>query len=274
MHIMTFADYMGCAAVWMLTVLSALKLCFMLRKPSHTISGRLIDTTSGRDRRLELKIQQDEAEFHQKMGNITLKINEIWNTHGAYIAGDTLIMIPGLDTVDYAACRFLYKREFYYMINHVDLKIQMIKFLSVAIATVVTTLMVEMAWIPAIAITLMTGICLESLCRHIVENRADSFAREYASYEELKGGWRFLAAAHQENLKVPLAERWIQSLMRPTYFFRMKRLESFLSQGDEVLNEADIGQLAELLAKNSEEEALFIETKKQQVLRWIDADED
>jgi|GEM_PF-1901117 len=283
MHTISFSEYIGYVALWMVPFIGTIKLLLMFKKSSCTMSGRPIDKTEGRDTRLESRIWRDEEIFHQKMGNISLKVSEMWNTRYAYLAGDilarsqaVLIMIPGIDEVDYEACRWLYKREYYYMINHVDVKIQMIKVLSMAIAALSCSVIAGISFAGSIAITLCTGLCLESVCRHIVENRADSFARDHSSKEQLRGGWRFLVAAHKESLKLPLAERWGQCLMQPNYFFRMKRIENALVK--QALSweaeEESIEGLQKLLAKNNYEETRFIEAKKQQVLRWIDADED
>lgn len=283
MPLATLADYVGCSVLWALPLIHTLKTCFMLKKVVHTPSGRPIDLGEKRDKRLEEKAQQEHQLFHERMGISGLQIVEVWNNSYATLTGENLLkkyavllVVPGLDLVDSEAFRWVYKREFYYMVNHVLVKTQMIKALCMTIAAVVFSLIMELSFASCIMGVILTGFILESLCRHIVENRADSFALEHASIEEIQGGFRFLTAAYRESQKEPLSQRWFKHLMQPSYWFRMSRLSKALARAGalQAADEDKVNSLKALFAKNNQEEQLFIEAKKQQVLRWIDADED
>lgn len=283
MPLATLSDYIGFSVLWTIPLLSMTKFCLMFRRVEVTSSGRLIDRTEKRDKRLEELIGADIVGFHQKMGARHLEVSELWNSRYVYVGGETLfnrravlIVVPGLDLIDYQSVKWIYKREFYIMLNHALIKVQMIKCLSMAIGALVLSTVLEFSFAAAIVGTICTGACLESLCRHIVENRADSFAAEHASVEELQGGLRFLTAAHRESKKLSWIHRGFQWIMQPTYFFRMWRLAKVLAAKDALspIDEGKIQALQALLEKNNQEEKVFIEAKKQQVLRWIDADED
>jgi hypothetical protein len=283
MPLATLSDYVGCAILWALPFIHTLKTCFILKKVVQTPSGRSLDLGENRDKRLEEKAHKEHQLFHELIGVSGLQVIEVWNTSYATLSGENLfkkhavlLVIPGLDLVDSEAFRWVYKREFYYMVNHVLVKIQMIKALCMTIAAIIFSLMLELSFIPCIIGVILTGLIIESLCRHIVENRADSFALEHASLEEIQGGYRFLTAAYRESKNEPLNQRWLKHLMHPSYWFRMGRLNQTLARAGalQVVNEDKVNSLKALFAKNNQEEQLFIEARKQQVLRWIDADED
>ena len=281
MPLVTFADYMGCLSLWMIPIFSAINMGLMLRKVVQTSSGRLVDMH--KDQRLEQKVELEQKDFHHRMGDESIFISEIWNLRYVSISGENLfkkrallMVVPGLDLIDDHAFQWLYKREFYYVINHVFIKIQMIKFLSMTIFAIILNMMMGFSYIPSMMGVLLAGMFLESVCRHIVENRADSFAKEHSSVEELQGGLRFLTAAHREYQLSSLAQKIFGCIMRPTYFFRMSRIRRALVKMEAlgVVEEEKIAALRRLLAQNNLEETAFIEAKKTQVLRWIDADED
>jgi hypothetical protein len=114
------------------------------------------------------------------------------------------------------------------------------------------------------------------LCSHVIENRADSFSLINSSIEELKGAMRFLKVAHEEHKKKSLFQIVINYLMHPSFPFRSRRIRKALAkQGvSYAIEEESLTPLRLLLEKNNLEERAFIEAKKEQVLRWIDADED
>lgn len=278
MMLATFSDYIGFSILWAIPFLNASKTCLMLRSVSQTLTGRVLDTTDKRDRRLEERVK-NESGIH----NPEMQIFEVWNPYYVHVVGTNLFkkqtkmfVTPGLDLVDNEVFFWLYKHESYYAINRSFLKAQTIKALSVTISAIVFSIILEYSFAVSVFYTILVGMGVDLICFHSVESRADAFAIENASVEELKGAKRFLKVAREENKKKTYFQRVINSLMHSSYYFRMKRVDKALAkQGvTYILEEEKLEPLRLLLQKNNLEETSFIEAKKQQVLRWIDADED
>jgi hypothetical protein len=283
MIVMTLTDYIGLSVLAVIALINMIKICLMLRPVSQTPSGRVLDLTENRDKNLEEKIKDSQKDFHKKIGLKDLKIIEAWNPYYGYVNGVNLfrkhavmIVTPGLYLVDRDAFQWLYKHKAYCVLNHSFLKVQVIKTLSIMIASLVFTMVLHYSVLYSIFYTLSLGFIIEILCVYIVESRADSFSLDYASIEELKGALRFLQVAYEENKKKSPREKLRRYLKQPSFFFRMRRISKALKrhQVNFSVQDQELLTLRQLLEKNNLEEALFIETKKQQVLRWIDADED
>ena len=276
MILATVSDYIGFSILWAMPFLNASKVCLMLRSVSQTLSGRLLDITDNRDKRLEEKVKEEH-------GVIDIKIFEVWNPYYVYVSGVNLfkkrsimMVTPGLDLIDNAGFQWLYKHESYYVINRSFLKTQTIKALSVAISATLFSIVLGCSFSSSIFYTVLIGFGIDMICSYIIESRADSFALEQASVEELKGAMRFLKAAQEEHKKKTRFQIFINYLMHPSYSFRIRRVKKALAIQGVVYNveEEKITSLRQLLEKNNLEEQAFIEAKKQQVLKWIDADED
>lgn len=280
MVLATFSDYVGFSILWAMPFFNASKTCLMLRSVSQTLSGRPLDMT---DKRLEEKVKKQNSVVHEQMCKIDLKIYEVWNPFYVYVAGTSLFkkksvmfVTPGLDLVDNDVFEWLYKHEAYYVINRSFLKTQTIKALSVMISAIVFNLIFKYSFSFSILYTAIVGFFIDMMCSHVIENRADSFAIANSSLEELKGAVHFLKAAKEESKKKTFFQKLIAYLMHPSYSFRIKRVKKALAKQkvDFFMEEEKLSSLRKLLEKNNLEEQIFIEAKKQQVLRWIDADED
>lgn len=278
-----FSDYIGLSILWAIPFLNVSKVCLMLRSVSQTLSGRPLDLKDSRDKRLEGKVKEQSESFNKQIEIKDLKIIEAWNSYYGYIAGvdlfkkrSIMIVTPGLDLIDNDAFQWLYKHESYYVVNRSFLKTQTIKSLSVMIAAISFSIILGYSFFSSVLYTILVGFFIDLLCSHTIENRADSFALLYSSEEELKGALRFLKVAQEENKKKTMIERFFKYLMHPSYPFRMRRIKKILAKRKVTyeLEDEKLNSLRRLLEKNNLEEQIFIEAKKQQVLRWIDADED
>lgn len=264
-------------------IANMIKLIRTFRGTSYTLSGRPLDVSEGRDKRLEKKVEEDTIEFHKQAKINGHKIVEIWNPKYVDVRGlhyknkkAVMLIAPGLDTLDGPAFRWVYKRGVYHIIHNISIKTQILQTIMTSLVPFILYGILEVSF----AICLLSTIAMQYMMQVVMHlwtvHRADCFVNKHATTEELKGGMCFLHAAWHEDKKSPLAETILYGIHVPFYASRIKWLMKTLrDRGDSYAPESDrVSKLRELLQKNNQEEQLFIEERKRRVLRWIDADED
>ncbi len=278
MVLTTLSDYIGFSILWALPLIQTFKLIHFLRSPMHTASGRSFPKPY--DSKLEEELRKELHVFHEKSNSSTPKIIEIWNPN--YIDSidtlsskhnPTILILPHMHTIDKRAFLWLYKHEIAHLINHHTLKLYILKILTTASGAFLLNFYYGFSFaISILSMTLLTPLLhLLSLC--VMDIQADNFTFKNASIEELQGGLRFLKAAYSNAVKKPFFEGYLSSFL---YLIRLKKIKKHLLRYAPLnTTYPDLeSQIETLLQKNTQEETLFIESQKEKILRWIDADND
>lgn len=276
MVLTTLSDYIGFSILWALPFIQAFKLVNFLRAPIHTASGRSFPDPydSKLEKEPELHI------FHEKSTSITPKIIEIWNPN--YIDSidslsskhrPTILILPHLRTTDKQAFLWLYKHEVAHLLSRHTLKLYILKILTTSLGAFLFNFYYGFSFaVPILSITLFTSL-LHLLSFYVMDIQADNFTLKNAPIEELQGGLRFLKAAYSKAIKKPFFEGYLSSFL---YLIRLKKIKKHLLRHaplDKTHPDLEL-QIEALLQKNTQEEELFIESQKEKILRWIDADND
>lgn len=117
-----------------------------------------------------------------------------------FTKGDAaVILAPGFYEADQDACRWVMKHEISH-IKHNDLfTIQSVPCVCQLAASIFG--MSSLSFFPALGLAYTVGMVSQSLFSQWREAKADDFAIENSSIEELKGGRRFLMAVQETNIK-------------------------------------------------------------------------
>jgi hypothetical protein len=162
--------------------------------------------------------------------------------------GDALVMLaPGFYEKDKNACLWVMKHELSHLKNNDAFTMPLIGSISSAAAAVFGTL--TLPWFSAALLTVTVGITVFSLFSQWREGRADSFAIENSSGDELLGGRRFLIAAQQMNLqerqtfwqKIAISSNGNNrfDILHPSLTSRIKKIEEALAKQQIVFDEEE-----------------------------------
>jgi hypothetical protein len=185
--------------------------------------------------------------------------------------GDAIVMLaPGLHDKDKEACHWVMKHEIGHIKNNDLFTMPLIGSISSTVAAVFGTL--TMPWLSATLLTATVGITAFSLFSKWREGKADDFAIENSSDDELLGGRRFLMSLQQMNLH----ERqtfWKKIEVSPygnnTFDILHPSLTSRIEKIEKVLEKKGIVVEKEREAREIESLKLFMIDKKSEIEKAI-----
>ena len=278
MVLTTLSDYIGFSLLWALPFVQAFKLVDFFKIPTHTSSGRAFPETY--DSKLEEELKEELHVFHEKHTRMNPKIIEIWNPNYTESIDSLilkrapiLLMLPHLKGTDKEAFLWLYKHEYAHLLGRHALKLQLLKLLTTTLCAVIFNFYYNFSFVASIvSITLLTPL-FHLLISYLMNIQADNFTLKNASTQETQGGLRFLKAAYSSTSKKSFFKGRLPSFL---YLIRLRKIKKHLlchSDLDKTSESLEF-QLEALLQKNKQEEELFIESQKEKVLKWIDADND
>jgi hypothetical protein len=181
-----------------------------------------------------------------------------------------LLLAPGLHAKDKEACHWIMKHE----INHIKKNDLFIAFLVGSVCSTAAAVFgtVTMPWLSTILLTGSVGMTAFSLFSQWRESKADDFAIENSSDQELLGGRRILMASQQMNLskrqtfwgKIRVSsygnDRF--DIIHPSLTSRLEKIEKILGERKIPINEKEEHQKIENLK-------LFIIKKTAEIKRKV-----
>lgn len=179
--------------------------------------------------------------------------------------GDAVVQLaPGFHNKDKEACHWTLKHEISHIKNNDAFTIPLIGCISATAAAVFGTL--TMPWFSATLLTTIVGLTVFSLLSKWREGKADDFAIENSSDDELLGGRRFLIAIQQMNLhgrQTFWKKIEVSSYGNNTFDFSHPSLTSRIEKIEKVMEKRGI-VVKESEAKKIENLKLFMIDKKRE----------
>ena len=272
MHLTTLSDYLGFSILWTLPLLYLSKCLALFRKPTHTPSGRLLSEAQ------ELALQEELHSFHKKISlKRPPKILEVWNPFYSDSLDSlsrkyppSLLIVPKLYEMDKQAFLWLYKHELAHLVYHHHFRIQLAKCCLALAGATLFHLYYGLSFALTLVINFFLLTLAQALSFYFTKKQADSFALRQCNAAELQGAHRFLEAAYNTALKSTLFEKIFVARF---LLIRLKKVQRYLlARAPAEPSSLSFEPLQELLTKDHVEEERFIDSKKEKILRWIDAD--
>lgn len=163
--------------------------------------------------------------------------------------GGVILCCPGLDQIDGPAFRWTFKHEISHLKHNDQLVIAIVR--TVTFIATIAFFHLGLGFLP-LTTTLLTfaiNIISSKVIRNYFENRADRFANQHSTTDELKGGMRILHALQE-------IDRGKFSLFHPSTHSRIQSLEKELVKRKAVyvIEQKEIIQLKELITKTLKED--------------------
>jgi hypothetical protein len=164
--------------------------------------------------------------------------NTAMGTNRFMQADAAIFLSPGFMCADAGACHWVIKYEISHIKNNDAFNMHLISSIVSAVAAVFGAL--TLPWVTATLLTMAVGLATLTLFSQLVERRADAFAIENSSVEELMGGRRFFKAMQNmhrderqtfwKKVEFSAAGENRLDLFHPSLSTRVQRIENELKK--------------------------------------------
>lgn len=257
-NIMTNSLYhLGSSMVmWLLPLLPAEDIYDAFKTPVHPHTKKPYEKTG--NKQLQQKVMRSMEDFLTKLGvRKDLEIIETWNEglcaaqgSNSFKNGGVILSCPGFHETDEQAFQFVFKHEICHLKNNDELGIAIAQTLSFISSIALFRLGFGCTPMSTVFGTLCLNVIATRIFRHYLEKRADDFAIQHSTIEELKGGIRLLSAFQNESQEY--LKHFLVNFFHPSPSSRMNNLEkSLANRGISYTPEQDkVNQLKGLIQKN------------------------
>lgn len=196
----------------------------------------------------------DRAKIREDLIVVERLTREICAAEGTNIFSKSdaaVYLAPGFYDADKEACHWVMKHEISHIKNNDTFIVPLVASICSTAAAVFGVR--NMHWLSATLLTISVGITTHSLFSIWREGKADDFAIENSSNEELLGGRRFLIATESlQNWKYKL------DYLHPSIISRLQKVEKILGKKGILIDDAQENQKIEelkLFLVNNQNEA-------------------
>lgn len=245
----------GTIALWTLPLLPCANIYESFKTPK--VPGTQPPFINNYAKSLESKVHADMGDYLEKQKiRQDLKIIEMPNdgvctAHGSnsFSNAAAIICCPNFEQIDSHAFRWAFKHEISHLKHNDQLLIAIARTVSFIASIALLHLGLGLQPLTTALLTLAIDVVCSKVFRNYVENRADHFANQHATTDELKGGLRILHALRE-------MDQGKLSLFHPSTDSRIQRLEKELIKRKVtyVVEQKEIIQLKKLITKSQEED--------------------